>query len=271
MKTGVRAHDYGRHTAAELAALLKGEGYEAAQLAIPRAITGIERYEDITEALCEEIREAFEKQGIEIAVMGCYMDLGNPDEEVRAQAVETFKRCLRLNKILGARVVGSETAYPHLSKLEKHRWFPSMMESLKELRDEAERQDVWMAIEPVGWHPLEDVETARDVLRVLDSDHVKIIFDPANVLERPAEVSQSAYWKRCFETLGGFIETVHLKDFTVDANGGYVPKLLGEGDMDYAVLREFLKTRPDMPLLREEMDPAYAAQEIAFMRGLDVE
>lgn len=240
MKIGVRAHDYGRHTAPELAALLKNEGYETVQLAIPRAIVGIESYEDITEALCEEIREAFEKQGVEIAVMGCYMDLGNPDEEVRTQAVETFKRCLRLNKILGARVVGSETAYPHLSKLEKHRWFSPMMESLKELCDEAVRHDVWMAVEPVGWHPLEDVETAADVLRELDDDHVKIIFDPANVLERPAEVNQGAYWKRCLETLGGYIEAVHLKDFTVDENGAYVPKLLGEGDMDYAVLKNSL-------------------------------
>lgn len=268
MKIGVRAHDYGRHGVAEYAALLKSEGYEAVQLAIPKAFTGIERYEDITEPLCEQIREEFEKQNIEIAVLGCYMDLGNPNETVRAQAVATFKSCLRFNKIIGARVVGSETAYPHLSKLQKHQWFPAMMDSLKELRDEAERLDVWMAIEPVGWHPLEDVETARDVLRELDSDHVKIIFDPANVLERPMEVQQGAYWKRCFETLGAFIETIHLKDFTVDENGGYVPKLLGEGDMDYAVLREWLKTRPDMPLLREEMDPAHAKREIAFMREL---
>lgn len=268
MKIGVRAHDYGRHGVAELAALLKKEGYQAVQLAIPKSFTGITCYEDITEALCEQIRGEFEKQEIEIAVMGCYMDLGNPDETVRAQAVATFRRCLRLNKILGARVVGSETAYPHLSRLEKHRWFPAMMESLKELCDEAERLDVWMAVEPVGWHPLEDAETAAEVLRALGSDHVKIIFDPANVLERPAEINQGAYWKRCLKLLGDDIEAIHLKDFTVDENGAYVPKLLGEGDMDYSVLSEWLKKRADMPLLREEMNPACAAQEIAFMRRL---
>lgn len=268
MKIGVRAHDYGRHGVAEYAALLKKEGYEAIQLAIPKAFTGIESYEDITEELCGEIREEFAKQEIEIAVLGCYMDLGNPDADIRAKAVQTFKNCLRFNQIIGARVVGSETAYPHLSKWEKHQWFPTMMNSLKELRDTAEKYDVRMAIEPVGWHPLEDVETALDILRELDSDHVKIIFDPANVLERPAEVVQKAYWKRCFETLGDYIETIHLKDFTVDENGVYVPKLLGEGDMDYSVLMEWLKTRPDMPVLREEMNPATAAQDLKFMREM---
>ena len=62
MKAGVRAHDYGRHGVAEYAALLKNEGYEAVQLAIPKAFTGIGGYEDITEALCEEIRREFEAQ-----------------------------------------------------------------------------------------------------------------------------------------------------------------------------------------------------------------
>lgn len=266
MKIGVRAHDYGRHGVAEYAELLKNEGYEAIQLAIPKAFTGIESYDDITEALCEEIREEFGKRQIEIAVMGCYQDLGNPDETIRRAAVDTFKKCLKFNQILGARVVGSETAYPHLSKWEKHQWFPTMMDSLKELRDEAEKLDVWMAIEPVAWHPLEDVDTLYDILQQLDSDHVKVIFDPANVLEKPAEIQQKAYWKRCFETLGAYIETIHLKDFIVDENGVYVPKLLGEGDMDYEVLMQWLKTRPDMPVLREEMNPATAAADLAFMR-----
>ena len=70
MKAGVRAHDYGRHGVAEYAALLKNEGYEAVQLAIPKAFTGIGGYEDITEALCEEIRREFEAQKLEIAVLG---------------------------------------------------------------------------------------------------------------------------------------------------------------------------------------------------------
>ena len=79
---------------------------------------------------------------------------------------------------------------------------------------------------------------------------------------------QPVFWKRFFELLGEFIETIHLKDFTVDKDGDYVPKLLGEGDMDYSVLTEWLKTRPDMPVLREEMNPVTAAQDLAFMRRM---
>lgn len=38
--------------------------------------------------------------------------------------------------------------------------------------------------------------------------------------------------------------------------------------MDYAVLTEWLKTRPEMPVLREEMNPSTAAQDLAFMRRM---
>ena len=59
MKIGVRAHDYGKRDIEELAALLHDEDYNAAQLALPKAFMGIDRYEDITMGHIEKIREAF--------------------------------------------------------------------------------------------------------------------------------------------------------------------------------------------------------------------
>lgn len=268
MKIGVRAHDYGKHEVEVVADILKKEGYEAAQIAIPRSFTGVENFADINEELLFRINNAFVERNIEISVLSCYQDLGNPNEEIRRTAVEAFKKCLYYSKLVGARLVGSETSYAHLSKLEKHVWFPYMMDSLKRLAEEAEKQNVWMAIEPVAWHPLEDIETTREVLDALNSKHVKVIFDLANVLERPTEMNQSAYWKKCFSLIGDDIEAIHLKDFIIGENGEYIPKLLGEGIMDYHVLAEWLKTHPDIPVLREEMDPATAAADLAFMRKL---
>ena len=268
MKIGVRAHDYGKHEVEVLADILKKEGYEAAQVAIPRSFTGVESFADITEELLLRMKTAFAERNIEIAILSCYQDLGNPNEEIRNAAVETFKKCLYYSKLVGARLVGSETSYAHLSKLEKRTWFPYMMDSLKRLAEEAEKQDVWMAIEPVAWHPLEDIETTREVLDALNSKHVKVILDLANVLERPAEINQSAYWEKCFSLIGEDIEAIHLKDFTVGPNGEYIPKLLGEGIMDYRVLSEWLKAHPNIPVLREEMNPATAAADLAFMRKL---
>lgn len=268
MKIGVRAHDYGRHGIEEYARLLAKEGYETVQLTLPKAFEGVESYADITPGMAVRTGEVFEKYGVEIAVQGCYQDLANPDQEGRLAAVETLKQCLAYGKLMGAGMTGTETSWPRLSKMEKVNRFPFMMDSLKRLAEEACRLDVWLAIEPVAWHPLEDADTAAEVLQALGCDHVKIIFDPANVLPVPGMICQEAYWKHCFEVLGPWIEAIHIKDFTLDEKGQYVPKLLGEGDMEYEVLAQFLRTRPDMPLLREEMDPKTAALDLAFLNKL---
>ena len=48
MKAGVRAHDYGKRSIEEMAALLHDEGYLAAQLVLPKAFMEIDSYESIT-------------------------------------------------------------------------------------------------------------------------------------------------------------------------------------------------------------------------------
>ena len=98
MKIGVRGHDYGRHGVAEYAALLHDEGYDTVQLAVPKAITGVNGFDEITPALLAEINEEFAKQKVEIGIFSCYMDLSNPDSEVRRKAVETFCRGLSCAK-----------------------------------------------------------------------------------------------------------------------------------------------------------------------------
>mgnify|MGYP000667952998 CR=1 FL=1 len=45
MKIGVRAHDYGKHSIEGLASLLREEGYDGAQLALPKVFEEIDSYE----------------------------------------------------------------------------------------------------------------------------------------------------------------------------------------------------------------------------------
>ena len=48
MKAGVRAHDYGKRSIEEMAALLHDEGYLSAQLVLPKAFMEIDSNESIT-------------------------------------------------------------------------------------------------------------------------------------------------------------------------------------------------------------------------------
>ncbi|MCR5235055.1 MAG: sugar phosphate isomerase/epimerase [Lachnospiraceae bacterium] len=141
-----------------------------------------------------------------------------------------------------------------------------MMDSLFEITKAADTFNVDYAIEPVAWHPLSDAEITKEVIEKLNSDHVRVIFDFANVLPRPDETVQENYWRRCFDLLGDRIEAIHLKDFIINEDGMYTPRSLSEGCMDYSVLKEYLVGHPDMPVIREEIDPLNAAEDIRFMR-----
>lgn len=270
MKIGVRAHDYGRMEIEKMAEILHAQGYDGAQLALPKAFTGIRRYEDITLGHLERIRRAFEKYHLEIPVFGCYMDLGNPDPVVRDHAVRTLKKCLVYGKEVGAGVVGTETAYPHLNRQEKAQWYSYILDSIKRDAEEAVRLDVKLAIEPVYWHPLEHLEAVLDVMdQVGEPEHLRMIFDASNLLQFPDTTDQKAYWGEWLKYTGKYIEAMHIKDFYFDENGGYCPALLGKGVIQYETISYWLhENRPDLFLLREEMNPESAAEDIEFMRGL---
>ena len=269
MKIGVRAHDYGKMEIERLAAVLHDEGYQAAQLALPKAFSGIDTYDDITPEHLSRIRRAFEDAGIDIPVFGCYMDLGNPDDAVRGKAVDTFKKCLTYCKEVGAKMVGTETAYPRLTAEEKKVWYPYMKDSIQRIAEEAQRVDAVFAVEPVYWHPLESIAATLDMLRTVnDPQHMRLIFDASNLLSDPS-IDQDAFWNDWLEAIGSHIEAMHIKDFTLDADGGYVPALLGEGVIDYSAISRWLhENRPDMYLLREEMVPAHAQKDINFLKNL---
>ena len=146
-RIGCRAHDYGKLPAAELAAVLHAKGYTGAQLAMPRGIAGIADFAHITEEQLAEIRTAFAAQDVEISVLSCYQDLSAPDADARRAAVDAVKRTLGYAKVLGAKMVGSETAWGPCTDEEKAARRPLMLDSIARITEEAARLDAVFAVE----------------------------------------------------------------------------------------------------------------------------
>ncbi len=269
MKLGCRAHDYGAHSAARLAAILHDRGYNACQLAMPKALAGVKDYRSVTPQQAAAIGADFAAAGVEISVLGCYMDLSSPDGEVRRQAVANVSHCLFVQKTMGAKLVGSESSYDHLDAEEKAARLPLLTDSVLRIVEAAARYDGVFAIEPVFWHPLDSVERVQALLDAAgDETHFKLIYDPANVLRRRDQGRQAALWQEWLTAFGGRIEAMHIKDFVLDG-GSYCPRPLGSGVMDYTPIRAWLRAeRPDMPLLREEVQLGCDAADLAFLRGL---
>ncbi len=270
MKIGVRAHDYGRMEIEQLAETLHNCGYQCAQIAMTKVISGIETYGDIKLSHLERLRAAFEKYQLEIPVFGCYMDLANPDEAIRRNAVNNLKMCLAYAKEVGAKTVGTETAYPRLNEEQKKIWYPYMVDAVKEVVEEAVKLDMVFAIEPVRYYPLDSIETVQDVFEKVQEDkHLRIIFDAYNVLKRSDIDNQEAYWTAWMESVGKYIEAMHIKNFVINEQGERAWTTLDQGVIQYDVISKWLRAnKPDMYLLREEMDPAFAKEDIAFMKKI---
>lgn len=268
MKIGCRAHDYGCHTADCLATKLHSAGCNAAQVALSKAIKNIDATMP-TKAQLAEISDAFAKNNIEITVLGCYQDLSAPNEVVRHIAVQNVCRCLDYQNALGAVVVGSETSYDHLAPDEKKARLPLMTDSIRHIVEYAHRIDAVFAVEPVDWHPLCGVAEVRALLsEINDPAHLRIIFDPANVLPAEQVKSQSEWWPMWLNEFGPHICAIHIKDFVIDSAGTYCPVPLGQGIMDYTSIATWLHCHPDIPLLREEVIHSCADADYAFMRRL---
>lgn len=265
---GVRAHDFGKHTIEELPKILKESGYEAAQLALPRAFVGIDSYEDIRLSHLDKIRQTFEENQIKIAVFSCYQDISNPDEEIRSKAVECIKKCLMYSVEVGASCVGTETSWPALTRKEKSIRYPYMLDSMRRIIEEAQRIDAVLAVEPVHRHPLEDMAAVMDLVdRIADPKHLKIIFDPSNVLDTTKAIEQKTYWMEWLSAIAPYVDIFHIKDFVPDEAGGYRLTPLGEGVMEYDVIAKWIQEQQrELCLIRDEAEPKWTSRDIAYMK-----
>lgn len=270
MKYGCRAHDYGKQSAAALSQTLCAAGYDAAQLAIPRAIKGIDSYADINESCLMEIKGEFSNANVEISVLSCYMDLSAPDEAARLAGVENICHRLHDLKLLGARQVGSETSHHALTLAEKAAAVPRMLDSVLRVVEEAARLDAVFAIEPVDFHPLDRPEILHRLLEtVRDTVHLKIIFDPVNLLNADTVTRQQETWRAWIQVIGRQLGAMHIKDAYVLSDGRRQLMPLGQGEMDYSTIAAWLhRDYQDIPLIRDEVMLPSAVNDLTFMRKL---
>lgn len=265
MKFGVRAHDYGRHDAKDLAKMIRETGFEALHLAVKKSLPGMTGNVDVTPKDIEEIKEAF--FGMEISVLGSYIDFTTDDEEVWKKHREEFIAAMRISKPLGAKYVGSESSYGEVDMENKIRLFPVFLKRLDDILNEAAKYDAYVAMEPVAVHTLYSSEWTAKMLKTLKSDRLRVIFDPLNMLTYDRVDTQEKLWRECIDAFGTETEIIHLKDGVFTNEGRHSPRQLGKGIARYDVISDWIKKeKPGIPIIREEENPDYAREDLEFMK-----
>lgn len=259
IRLGLRAHDLGAGTIEELADKLEKTNLKCIQLALPKAINNIPFSPGtFSPGLGRYVRKTLESKGIDVAVLGCYINFMHPDLNERKKEFEKFKEHIRFAKEFGALIVGTESGSynPDFSFNEKNHTeeaFTEFIVGLKKLVKEAEKYNVIIGLEGVTKYVVNTAERIRQVLDIIDSDNLKVILDPINLLSYDNYKEQDEIIKKCFDLFADDIMVIHAKDFVVENNEiREVAPGEGKGEFNYKLLLQLLKKhKPHIEVLME--------------------
>ena len=273
IRIGVRAHDFGRLPADELARRIAAKGLTCAQLAVSKAIEGIDlKPGDMNPGLAWHVGQAFQKHGVQIAVLGCYINPTHPDVKIRAGLISYFKDHLRYARDFGCSIVGLETGTPNADysphpDTGSEQQFQTMLKTIAEVVEYAEQFGVVVCIEAVTVHTVSTPQRMKRVLDTIKSPNLQVIFDPVNLINQENFKDQDRIMNESFDLFGDRIAIIHAKDFTA-TNGVYKQVRTGEGILNYKLLMDWIKSRkPGISILLEEATEATADSCIKHIRA----
>ncbi len=277
MQIGIRLHDVNtglgpeHQTMEARAETARAEGFTCAHLALSKVIKGVS-FDGcaLSEGLAMYVKRAFARQELDVAVLGCYLNLAHPDPDRLRDIQDRYYGHLRVAALMGAGVVGTETGAPNPeyqmdANTHGKEALNAFIRGLAPVVERAEHWGVALAIEPVWKHIVYDADRALEVLDAVRSPNLRIILDPVNLLyagnaDRREQVIGDAISK-----LGDRVAVVHLKDFVREGDE-LRACAAGTGEMDYTQVLRFMKERkPYLQATLENTDNSTAVAAREFL------
>ena len=272
---GLRLHDAEKLPLEEQLRAVKDQGFTCVHLALSK-IQGLTADPTaLTPGYALYLRHAFERAGLDIAVLGNYLNLATPDPDALKQNQAKYTAHLRFASLLGAGVVGTETGNPNTG----YQYDPetshtdealeTFITNLRPVIADAERFGVILAIEPVWRHIVYSPQRARIVLDEINSPNLQIIFDPVNLLDEANLDRREEVLNDAMTLLEKEIAVIHLKDYKTET-GPRTCMAAGLGDMDYRPVLKFAKEKkPFIHATLENTRPENARQAREYLKQLE--
>lgn len=274
MQIGIRLHDTKDLPLKDRLDEVNRQGFSCVHLALSKVIKeNSVAPEALTPGYAMYLKRLFAEKGLDIAVLGCYLNLANPNAEKLKSIVEKYKAHIRFASLLGCGVVGTETGAPN----EAYKYEPAchgeealelFIRNLRPVVEYAEKMGVIFAIEPVWKHIVWNPKRARKVLDEINSPNLQIILDPVNLLDISNYERQVEIVEEAIDLLGEEVAVVHIKDYIV-RDGKLDSVAAGTGQMDYTAIVKFIKERkPYIHTTLENTVPENALQAKMHIQNL---
>ena len=273
MQVGIRLHDVAQGTIEQRVHTAREQEFSCAHIALSKLCDYKMTIPELTPGWAMYLKKVFAREDVDIAVLGCYLNLATPDKEELLRTQEIYKAHLRFASILGCGVVGTETGAPNTEyRFEKachtEEALQTFITNLQPVVRCAENFGVILALEPVYNHIMWNPKQTRKVLDAIDSPNLRIIFDPVNLLDISNYEKREEIFAEAMESFGDEIAVIHLKDFKVEA-GRFVSCAAGTGMMNFDAILKFVKQhKPYVHATLEDTGPENAVQAREFIEKL---
>lgn len=254
MKKGIRAHDVAAKGLSNICKKCFDEDIHYLQLVLEKSVEGFE-FGKFTEEYAENLKK--ELDDMKIAILGSYINPSSSNPKELKKDIEKFKEKIRYASILKPYAVGTETGFYSDVMSDKlnntQEAYTHLLKNLGELVCEAERYNVNIGIEGVHCFVINTPEKMSKLIRDLNSENAKVIFDPVNYINVGNYQNQDKIIENAFELFADKIIVIHAKDFIVENNTvkNVIP---GEGLLNYKLIFKKLKEyKLDIPIISEEI------------------
>lgn len=271
MQFGIRLHDAVQAPIEERLKIIKEQGFTCAHVALSKVISeNSVAPEALTPGYAMYLKRLFDKNELDCAVLGCYLNLATPDEAQLRETQEKYMANIRFAAHLGAGVVGTETGAPNVEyRFEEACWNEESLQifikNLRPVVKYAEQMGVLVAIEPVVRHIVCNPVRARRVLDEIASPNLRIILDPVNLLENYNYEEQDAIIDEALELLGKDVAVLHVKDFVIK-DGRLVSVPVGQGQCHWDRIMPYMKReKPYMHATLEDTEPNNAVAALNYI------
>jgi len=275
MQLGIRLHDSENLPLEQRLAAVRAQGFTCAHIALAKLGNVPATNTSMTPGYATYLRRTFETAGIDIAVLGCYLNLAHPDPVKLHELQQRYIAHMRFASLLGCSVVGTETGSPNAEyafDIEASRTeeaLETFITNLKPVVKAAESFGVIVAIEPVYKHIVHSPERASRVLDEIESPNLQIIFDPVNLLHPDNLDRRDEILGEAMDLLGDDIAIIHLKDYVLE-DGEMKAVGCGFGEMKYDDIVKFaVEKKPYIQATLENTKPDTAERSRLFIKSIE--
>jgi sugar phosphate isomerase/epimerase len=270
MKIGIVTRSFPEMDNATAAAFMAEAGFGSTELCFVQTdskywvYNGTSDISGLTERRVREIADTYRGQGIEVASLGVFTNLIEPDDGILVANLAYFERHMQYAAEAGIPVVATECGFDPASRgvradVYENR-YARLVDSLGRLCALAERYGVDVALEPCVLDVVPSAKRMADTIGQVGSPRLKVLLDPANLIANSSEHDMFAY-------LSSHVAYFHGKDRKVnDAYG----RVVGDGDIDWPLFLSLYHARNEgAPFIIEYANAGNAKEILRRVRAFD--